>query len=282
MVLRSTTSRLAFIRGTSSQPISCPRHHSQGLREKASRKFSVPRENSMVREITRTRFLGGGSTTQSRLPSRVAIPAQELTIPSTASPPLALGRISAGRAASKAEATKFTPARKRMSRRIILLSPRYRSPERTVAKKGSRLSLAPPPPWGRRTPSSSARNATPKVSRSRKITPSIPAKANTAVARMGLRMVTRELDRERRPLVFWYHRGGVISVMATSLAGCCTVFIRPLRAFNRYMCQGASQPPFSRTSTATEESAARLSQASMVFFLSHRSLRAPAKMLITT
>ena len=151
-----------------------------------------------------------------------------------------------------------------------------------MAQKGSRLTLASFPPWGSRTPSSSARNATPKVSRSRKITPSIPAKANTAVARMGLRIVTRELDRERSPLVFWYHRGGVISVMATSLAGCCTVFIRPLRAFSRYMCQGASQPPFSKTSTAMVESAARLSQASMVFFLSHRSLRAPAKTLITT
>ena len=45
---------------------------------------------------------------------------------------------------------------------------------------------------------------------------------------MGLRIVTRELDRERSPLVFWYHRGGVISVMATSLAGCCTVFILSL------------------------------------------------------
>ena len=113
-----------------------------------------------------------------------------------------MGRISAGRAASKAEATKFTPARKRISRRIILFSPRYPSPDRTVAQKGSRLTLASFPPWGSRTPSSSARNATPKVSRSRKITPSIPAKANTAVARMGLRIVTRELDRERSPLVF--------------------------------------------------------------------------------
>ena len=65
MVLRSTTSRLAFIRGTSSQPISCPRHHSQGLREKASKKFSVPKENSMVSAITRMRFLGAGSTTHS-------------------------------------------------------------------------------------------------------------------------------------------------------------------------------------------------------------------------
>ena len=69
---------------------------------------------------------------------------------------------------------------------------------------------------------------------------------------------------------------------ATSLAGCCTVFIRPLTAFKRYMCQGASCPVFSRTSTPTVLTAASRSQMSMVRFLSQRSLRAPAKMLMTT
>ena len=40
---------LALIIGTGSQPISYPRHHSTGVRVKASRKFSVLSDTSMVR-----------------------------------------------------------------------------------------------------------------------------------------------------------------------------------------------------------------------------------------
>ena len=75
---------------------------------------------------------------------------------------------------------------------------------------------------------------------------------------------------------------GTSSVAATSLAGCCTVFIRPLTAFRRYICQGASCPVFSRASTPTVLMAASRSHMSMVRFLSQRSLSAPAKMLMST
>ena len=49
MVERRITSRLAFIIGTGIQPMICPRHHQMGEPVKASRKFSVLRENSIVR-----------------------------------------------------------------------------------------------------------------------------------------------------------------------------------------------------------------------------------------
>ena len=52
------------------------------------------------------------------LPMRVAMPAQEVTMPSTDSPPVFLGRIKAGSTASKAEATRFTPARNRIRFKI--------------------------------------------------------------------------------------------------------------------------------------------------------------------
>ena len=50
--------------------------------------------------------------------------------------------------------------------------------------------------------SASTTKASTKLARSQIITPSIPAKANTAVASTGFRMVTRELEKEIRPLVF--------------------------------------------------------------------------------
>ena len=40
---------MAAITGTSSHPITCPMHQRIGFLEKASRKFSIPSENSMVR-----------------------------------------------------------------------------------------------------------------------------------------------------------------------------------------------------------------------------------------
>ena len=110
----------------------------------------------------------------------------------------------------------------------------------------------------------------------------MPAKASSAVAKTGVRMVTSDCEKERRPLVFWYSSRGTSSVAATSLAGCCTVFIRPLSAFRIYMCQGKSRSAFNSPSTISVQTAAHRSQQSMVRFLSQRSLSAPAKTLIST
>ena len=83
-----------------------------GLREKARRKFSVPRENSMERKITLTLSLGFGITVATRLPTAIAMPEHEVTSPSTAFP--FRGIISAGRVALKADAIRFTPDIKRI------------------------------------------------------------------------------------------------------------------------------------------------------------------------
>ena len=75
---------------------------------------------------------------------------------------------------------------------------------------------------------------------------------------------------------------GVKRVDTTSPAGCCTVFIRPFKALIRYRCQISSRSLFSRITTATVVRAASTSHTSMVTFLFQRSLKAPAKMLIST
>ena len=57
-------------------------------------------------------------TTYSQVYSFGTMPAQDVTIPRTVSPPFARGRMSAGSTASNAEATRFTAARKSISARI--------------------------------------------------------------------------------------------------------------------------------------------------------------------
>ena len=85
-------------------------------------------ENSIVTTIVLILSFGAGMTVTIRLPTSVAMPAHEVTIPRTRFPPFALGRINAGRTASNADATKFTPARNRIRSNIILFSLRYLIP----------------------------------------------------------------------------------------------------------------------------------------------------------
>jgi hypothetical protein len=63
--------------------------------------------------MTFTLFRGFFITVTRRLPITIAIPEQEVTIPSTLFP--CRGITSAGRTASKADAMRFTPAIKRIT-----------------------------------------------------------------------------------------------------------------------------------------------------------------------
>ena len=69
---------------------------------------------------------------------------------------------------------------------------------------------------------------------------------------------------------------------ATSEAGDWIEFIKPFRALRMYRCHTARLSVFSSIRVMTVQTAAKLSQISMIAFLFHLSLTAPAKMLIKT
>ena len=103
-------------------------HHAMGLLEKARMKFSVPSEKSIVRYMTLMRSLGFGIFIAIRLPTAIATPEQDETIPKTLFPPLGFGMMSAGRVALNADAIRLTPDKKRITYKIIGFCLRYLSP----------------------------------------------------------------------------------------------------------------------------------------------------------
>lgn len=231
----------------------------------------------MVRYTTRTRFFGLGRRETSRLPKIMAMPEQEVTRLKIRAPPFGFGRTKPGSVASKAEATRFTPAINRISVRIMGFCFRKDSPPLASDKTLSSFCTSF---WGIEISRSNARKAMAKLPRSRAITSFRPAKEYTAVAISGFRIEMSDLDRDCRPLARWYCSRGMSRVMATSEAGCCTVFMSPKTALRRYRCHPASRPMQNKTRTVTVHTAAKLSQQSMSFFLSNRSVKAPANMLI--
>lgn len=76
---RKRASIFVFITGMNSQPRMAPRHHTGVLCPRASRKFSVLMENRRERQITFTRFFGGGRNVTTALPMTFARPVHVLT-----------------------------------------------------------------------------------------------------------------------------------------------------------------------------------------------------------
>ena len=108
---------------------------------------------------------------------------------------------------------------------------RKRSPARAAARRlSSRGALSAA--LGRRMPKASVSAATAKVARSKAITPGRPAKPSTAAASAGVARFTTEEDSARKEAARWNCARGVSSVVVTSEAGCCTLFIRPLSALS--------------------------------------------------
>ena len=197
------TSRLVLIKGTGRYPSICAIHYVTGDLVKDIRKLSVVSENSIVDTISRIRSLGGGRKDAIKLPASIATPATEVTIPRTASPPFPLGRTNAGRAASKADATRLTPAKNRIRVSTILFWNRNLRPALTESNSVSFSTAAFALTDGIRTNSSKAENAIKNVLRSTIITAFIPPTAYTDVASIGCRMVISEPEKERIALVFW-------------------------------------------------------------------------------
>ena len=75
---------------------------------------------------------------------------------------------------------------------------------------------------------------------------------------------------------------GSSAVVAASLAGCWSVFIKPFSALRRYKCVICSRPVCSRTSATTVVHAASASLTSIVRRVSRRSTSAPQNRLNTT
>ena len=169
--------------------------------------------------ITRTRLLGAGARETAALPTRLASPAQVFTSPRAISPPPARGRRRAGRAALYIEAVRLMAARKRMRWSTPRFWARKTSPAFATCQVGSRGPVSAAV-WGSRTARQRAAAATVKVERSTAITAPSPPKAKTALARMGASTVTRELERARSPLTWWYCSRGTSRLTATSEAGC--------------------------------------------------------------
>ena len=160
--------------GTKNHPINCPMHHITGFSENARTKFSVPREKSIVRNITLTLSFGFGRTVGKKLPTTMAIPEHAVTIPKTLFP--AFGITSAGSTASNADAIRLTPDMNNITWSIIGVFFKKTSPSfarvRTLPSEFALLLIS-----GILTKNNSEKKATAKVRRSTAITTSSPASA---------------------------------------------------------------------------------------------------------
>ncbi len=177
-------------------------------------------------------------------------------------------------------AIRLMAARNRIISKIPLFRRSHCTPSQAERSTGTR-SLGPLPS-GKRIRKRTLPTAAPQVTRSMAMTASSPASASTAEASAGASRVVRELERDRSPPTRWTCSLGVSRVTASSVAGCWMVFMSPLSALMPYRCQISSRPVFSRASAAAVESAAKRSQKTRVFRLSHRSARLPAKTLSST
>ena len=93
-------------------------------------------------------------------------------------------------------------ARKKIRQSISGLPRSHLSPALEASRRVS-LGFSSLGAFGMRIKNSSVRKAREKVARSTAITRSMPEKANSAEASTGCRIVLREPERDRRPLVRW-------------------------------------------------------------------------------
>ena len=193
---------LVFSSGMAIHPRNAPIHHTGSERPKPRRKFSVDIDSSSAQQMTRTRLLGAGSKEAIKLPTSVVTAVKEFTIPRAVSPPPSRDSSMAGSAALNMLATRLIAARNRISVNMPRFSRKKPIPARMAAAKVS-FSLVTCLFSGIRMNSSSTRNATAKVMRSIRITPSKPAKAITAVAITGVKIPLRLLDSWFNPPTRW-------------------------------------------------------------------------------
>ena len=139
---------MAFMTGMKIQPRMAPIHQASGVLPRASTKFSVLIEKRRALHMTRTRLLGGGASDTSTLPTRVASPAQVLTIPRMAFPPFFLDNNMAGSAALYMEATRLIAARNKIRSRIPRFLCKYCNPFFAEIKRGSAFEVCPFPVSG--------------------------------------------------------------------------------------------------------------------------------------
>ena len=133
-----------------------------------------------------------------RLPITIAIPEQDVTIPSMLFPLLGMTR--AGSTASKADAIRLTPDMKRITHRTRGFPLRNSKPSFAI----SSMFFSPVESTGisgRKIKNSRLRKAIPKVVRSTIITASRPRFPYTADAISGFPMDIRERESDCSPLV---------------------------------------------------------------------------------
>lgn len=136
--------------------------------------------------------------------------------------------------------------------------------------------------FGMRMKHSSVVNATANVAKSANMTARRPPSAISAIASAGVSSPDKLDERYRSPPTRWYCDFGSSAVVAASLAGCWSVFIKPFSALRRYKCVICSRSVCSRTSATTVVHAASASLTSIVRRVSRRSTSAPQNRLNTT
>ena len=150
-----------------------------------------------------------GKTETAKLPTIIAMPEQDVTIPKTDEPPFGLGSTYPGNTASKADATRLTPEINKISAIISGFSLKNISPSLARTSTLSFLSFLFS---GILTKNNNAVNATRKLLTSTAITPLSPINEYNAVAIKGFNIEIRLLDRERSPQVleyslsYWFYR----------------------------------------------------------------------------
>jgi hypothetical protein len=165
-------------------------------------KFSVPIENIKALQIVATLLFGFFPNVINRLPRIFATPVTVLTIPRAALPPPLLDNSIAGKAALYIEAVKLIAAKNKINWRMPLLIFRYVSPDFALYHMLSSDFKAVLLSSGILMKNTNEVNAIKKVIRSMMITSFIPAKARTAVAIAGVKIVVRELENDLIPLTF--------------------------------------------------------------------------------
>lgn len=141
--------------------------------------------------MTLIRFFGAGRSVTSTLPANVAMPTHVLTNPKTVSPPFCFDNTIAGSAASYMDATRLMQAKYKIKVKISGFSLSHMIPFRAAVNSFSSAGLSTSLS-GMCIKNNRVRKATAKVIRSTAITEPIPANANKAVARIGVRIEFRD------------------------------------------------------------------------------------------